>query len=161
MNVLSPCNPSLYNNMIARPPLPRRHFSFSMLRTVQVRLARLQTALCGPLLDVLKVRHAFFCHHDHCPFGDTLERLSITSGAISYALNNRDIQCRLLHPCYISRAQDTGLLISTAYDQQLCDLTRVQLLAPLGLTCTREPTCLDKVYKLVYGAWSEFGMCVR
>ena len=80
----SPCNPSLHNTMIVRSLLPCRHFSFSVLRIVQVRLLRLpvfQTTPCGPLFGVLGVRHALLSV-------DTPERLRITSRAISDAVLN-------------------------------------------------------------------------
>jgi len=56
-----------------------------MLRTIQVCLLHLptrQTAPCGPLLNVLEVRHALLHHHSHHLFGYTPEQLCITSGAI-------------------------------------------------------------------------------
>jgi hypothetical protein len=51
------CNPSLYNNVAACSMLPRREFSFSMLRTVRVCLLRPpahRMTLRSLLLDMLR-----------------------------------------------------------------------------------------------------------
>jgi len=76
-----------------------------MLRTAQVRLLRLpahQMAPRGPLLYVLEVWHAVLCRHGRRLFGHTLAHprlLRVASGPMML-----DVQCRLLRPCYDSRA---------------------------------------------------------
>lgn len=114
--MFSPCNPSLYDNEITRSRLPYRYFSFSILRTVQVRLLRLpvrQMILRGPLLDVLEVQHALLCYHGHRLFrhtpNDWVSLLENFGCDVEY---HWDVQCRLLRTYYVSRAQDISLLIS-------------------------------------------------